>query len=162
MPRVKQCRKVGCHQLATNGRAYCDDHRDLEEADKNRHDKYMAQRYNKQTRNRNETKQEQTSFYRTKQWVELRKVVLNRDSYLCQYCAAQGRVTPAKVVDHIVPIEYDVDRKADVENLAIICGRCHSKKTTWEQSYYGTGTQQTKHSVPKIKSVAAIAKLIEK
>ncbi|WP_249192653.1 hypothetical protein [Weissella minor] len=56
----------------------------------------MTQRYNKQTRNRNETKQKQTSFYRTKQWVELRKVVLNRDSYLCQYCAAQGRVTPAK------------------------------------------------------------------
>nr|WP_249192650.1 HNH endonuclease signature motif containing protein [Weissella minor] len=68
----------------------------------------------------------------------------------------------SKVVDHIVPIEYDVERKADVENLAIICGRCHSKKTAWEQQYYGTGTQQTKQSVPEIKSVAAIVKLIEK
>ncbi|WP_057786579.1 HNH endonuclease [Weissella minor] len=162
MPRVKQCRKVGCHSLATNGRAYCDAHQDLEEADRNRHDKYMTQRYNKQIRNRDGTKREQTSFYRTKQWVELRKVVLNRDSYLCQYCAVHGRVTPAKVVDHIVPIEYDTDRKADVTNLSVICGRCHSKKTAWEQHYYGTGQQQNKKKVPEIKSTGAIAKLIEK
>ncbi len=161
MPRVKQCRKVGCHQLATNGHAYCDDHQDLEVEQQNRHDKYMSQRYNKQIRNRDETKQTQTAFYRTKQWIELRKVVLKRDNYLCQYCEIQGIVTPAKVVDHIVPIEYDISRKADVTNLAVVCGRCHSAKTLWEQKYYGTGQYQNKKIIPEVKSVAGVVRSMQ-
>ena len=161
MPRVKQCRMVGCHKLAKNGKAYCADHQDLEQEMNNRHDKTMVQRYNKIDRRRNETKRDQSNFYRTKQWVGLRQQVLERDNYMCQYCQAMGRVKSAKVVDHIVPIEYRPDDRAKLDNLAVICGACHTRKTKWEQSYYGTGRDNEAKTTGTIKNVKTIAKLIE-
>ena len=64
-------------------------------------------------------------------WEKLRKVILERDHYLCQPCREAGRVTPAKAVDHIKPkAEGGTD---DPGNLQSICLPCHSDKTIHDQ-----------------------------
>jgi 5-methylcytosine-specific restriction protein A len=59
----------------------------------------------------------------------LRKVVLDRDSGLCQPCwdGTPRRVTLASQVDHIVAkANGGTD---DLSNLRAICGPCHALKT---------------------------------
>jgi 5-methylcytosine-specific restriction protein A len=63
------------------------------------------------------------------QWERLRKIVLQRDSYLCQPCLHSDpkRVRPAKAVDHIIAkANGGTD---DLDNLRAICGPCHALKT---------------------------------
>lgn len=122
------------------------------------HNKHYTHKYNTVTRNRDNTKRQQYNFYRTRQWSHLRQQVLERDHYLCAYCKVQGVITPAKTADHIVPIEFDKALEANVDNLAVICGKCHRRKTEFEQKYYGTGNGNTLKDVepitgPRIKSV---------
>lgn len=63
-------------------------------------------------------------------WDKLRKVIMARDSYLCQPCLAKGRPTPANAVDHITPkAKGGTD---DPANLQAICHDCHEAKTTQE------------------------------
>ena len=60
-------------------------------------------------------------------WDKLRKVILQRDSYLCQPCLAKGRPTPANAVDHKVPkANGGTD---DPANLRAICTDCHKAKS---------------------------------
>jgi 5-methylcytosine-specific restriction endonuclease McrA len=72
----------------------------------------------------------------------------------------QGLITPAKTVDHIVPIEFDETLKANIANLAVICVSCHRAKTDWEQSYYGTGQGNELQSVTPINDVSSIVVLM--
>ncbi len=114
MPRTRRCREPGCHNLCVHPMHYCEQHKDKEQqylrsrmkwshAHDNKHKQHV---YNTVTRNRDDVKTSQYDFYRSKHWHDLRKVVLEHDNYLCQYCRAIGIVTPAKTVDHIVPIEW--------------------------------------------------------
>jgi 5-methylcytosine-specific restriction protein A len=64
------------------------------------------------------------------EWVKLRHIVLDRDMYLCQPCYRNGRPTPAKQVDHIIPKAQD--GTDDLENLQAICNDCHKAKTQAE------------------------------
>lgn len=62
------------------------------------------------------------------QWDKLRKVILTRDSYLCQACKAKGRITAASQVDHVkVKAKGGTD---DPANLRSLCAPCHVDKTT--------------------------------
>jgi 5-methylcytosine-specific restriction enzyme A len=67
-----------------------------------------------------------------REWEKLRAIVLERDCYLCQcrYCRADGRVTVATEVDHIVP--KSKGGTDDPENLQAIAHDCHVRKTTEE------------------------------
>lgn len=76
--------------------------------------------------------------------------MLERDNYLCQYCMARGRMTPGKIVDHIILYEFDPSKRDDMSNLATTCSVCHTAKTRWEQDYYGTGTGN------ELKNVASV------
>lgn len=66
------------------------------------------------------------------QWTKRREQVMQRDRYLCQPCERQGRVTPAKQVDHITPKAKD--GSDDFDNLQAICDACHTAKTKAEAS----------------------------
>lgn len=69
------------------------------------------------------------------QWEKLRKVVLQRDAGLCQPCRTKGTLTPANIVDHIIPkAEGGFD---DMDNLQVICRRCHIEKTAKESARSG-------------------------
>ena len=60
-------------------------------------------------------------------WVKLRRLHLQGEP-LCRRCAAQGRVTAADLVDHIVPIA-EGGAVLDEDNLQSLCRRCHDAKT---------------------------------
>ncbi|MFT8939681.1 HNH endonuclease [Leuconostoc falkenbergense] len=144
--RIRKCHHFDCPYPAIVPNWFCDKHLGEQpaflakrEKYEHKHSKTQTHVYNTVTRYRNETKRDQYNFYRTKQWVDLRKIVLERDHYLCQYCLLNGKYTSAKTVDHIIPIEYDSSMKADTNNLATICTQCHHIKTELEQEQLGTG-----------------------
>ena len=60
-------------------------------------------------------------------WVKVRLLHLSSEP-LCRLCAAQGRVTAADLVDHILPIA-DGGAVLDEDNLQSLCRRCHDAKT---------------------------------
>lgn len=63
-------------------------------------------------------------------WKRVREEALRRDHYLCVLCLADyDRVTPARDVDHIVPIEVAPELRLDLDNLQSLCRTCHRLKT---------------------------------
>lgn len=64
------------------------------------------------------------------QWQKLRKLVLQRDAYLCQECYRNKKLTPATDVDHITPKSAG---GTDCEsNLQSLCKKCHEIKSLLE------------------------------
>lgn len=58
-------------------------------------------------------------------WQKYRLSFLQRNP-LCVYCLEQGRVTEAKVVDHIEPHRGDQDLFWNTDNHQSLCMSCHS------------------------------------
>lgn len=64
---------------------------------------------------------------RGRQGQALRRQRLQRTNWLCEDCQADNRMTPASVVDHIIPLALggeDVD-----SNCRNLCHPCHAKRT---------------------------------
>lgn len=116
----KQCKVPGCPGLTRS--KYCDKHTHLEERDKQAAQEY----YNKNIRNADSQK-----FYESTAWRYLRKLKLQRNP-MCETCYAEGKITLAKMVDHIIEIR-DGGAVLDIENLSSICHACHNKKTAKEK-----------------------------
>ncbi len=57
----------------------------------------------------------------SKAWAELRRMVLERDDYTCQYCGGYG-----DTVDHVVPLAANGETTKD--NLVAACLPCNSSK----------------------------------
>ena len=64
------------------------------------------------------------------EWEQTRKRILSRDKGLCQMCMADGKLRPAKQVDHKVP-KFEGGTDGD-KNLQAICLTCHQAKTAAE------------------------------
>jgi len=69
---------------------------------------------------------EEQAFYKSARWQKLRAWKLARDP-MCEQCAAEGRTTPATLVDHIVPLKDGGDPML-VDNLQSLCASCHARK----------------------------------
>ena len=65
------------------------------------------------------------------EWNEARATVIVRDSEKCQACGKTGNETRL-YVDHIVP--FLLSQSNDLENLVLLCQRCHSRKTRIENA----------------------------
>lgn len=52
-----------------------------------------------------------------------------RNNPLCAECLRQGRITPATVVDHIIPHRGDVNLFWNEQNWQSLCKCCHDQKT---------------------------------
>lgn len=63
--------------------------------------------------------------YSTQRWQRLRAAHLSTEP-CCRYCDRMGHVTPATVVDHVVPVRKARDRALDPTNLQSLCAPCHS------------------------------------
>ena len=119
MPRKPKtpCRYPGCAELCEE--PYCDKHR-----------RQVNHEYNTQQRDK-----AASSFYASDRWRKLRKQKLARNP-LCEECARQSRITPATMVDHIVPIRQG-GAALDMNNLQSLCWSCHSAKSIKEGSRFG-------------------------
>lgn len=119
MPRKPKtpCRYPGCPALCEG--PYCDQHK-----------RQMEHEYN--TRHRDK---ESARFYSSGPWRKLRAAKLERDP-LCEECKRNGRLRPASMVDHIVPIRFG-GAPLDLANLQSLCWPCHSAKSIKEGSRFG-------------------------
>lgn len=109
------CNKPGCGKL-TNKR-FCEEHTKTEAKHNWQSDKVRGNRHHRGYGN---------------EWERIRKVVLKRDTYLCQPCLKEGRVKAAIAVDHITPkAQGGTD---DEWNLQSICNPCHLAKTARERN----------------------------
>lgn len=68
-----------------------------------------------------------TEFYQSRRWRALRALKLQQQP-LCEECLRKGRMTPAEMVDHIVPINKG-GASLDMENLQSLCNACHACKS---------------------------------
>ena len=116
MPRkpLKPCAVSGCPNLCEG--SYCEEHR---KKNNNEYSRFFRSDASK-------------SFYTSKEWRTLRKSFLEKNP-LCVECLKEGRYTPAKIVDHIVPIRMG-GKPLDEGNLQALCWSCHSKKSDKEGS----------------------------
>jgi 5-methylcytosine-specific restriction enzyme A len=65
-------------------------------------------------------------FYKSKEWLQLRKEVLERDNYECQSCKRKGRYRKAKNVHHIKEVKTHPELALDKDNCESICIQCHN------------------------------------
>ena len=110
------CRHPGCGAvLARPG--YCDTHR-----------KAVHRDYGRARRSFDA----ELGFYQSAQWRAVRAAFL-RQQPLCCACEVRGRVVPAVVVDHVVPIKQGGAR-FDPENLQALCVSDHNAKSAKERA----------------------------
>ena len=62
--------------------------------------------------------------------IKAKNAVFARDCGICQVCKANGKITSATELDHIVP--YANGGTDDYDNLQAICHDCHADKTARE------------------------------
>lgn len=111
----RPCNRPGCRRLTTE--RYCEEH--------------MREYRQRQDRERG-TAHERGYDAR---WRRARAVYL-REHPLCVRCEREGRITPATVVDHIVPHKGDMELFWDRENWQPLCARHHNIKTAREDSNF--------------------------
>lgn len=64
-------------------------------------------------------------FHKNPKWLKLRKSILRRDGYMCQYCKRYGKCRQAEHVHHMLPREFYPEYTYSPWNLISLCGSCH-------------------------------------
>ena len=126
MPRkpLKPCAVNGCPNLTD--KTYCEFHRKQRNISYSRFDR----------------DKEMQLFYKSKAWRMLRASYLEEHP-LCEECQRNGRLKPAEMVDHIVPIKQGGE-PLDTSNLQALCWSCHSIKSHQDGSMSNTPFKRTK------------------
>ncbi len=106
----RPCRQIGCPALTESNTGYCDKHKSQSS--------YRLQRTDKAER----------EVYRSRRWTELSKAKRQADQF-CERCQRAGRITPATLVHHKVPIKDGGD-PWEWGNLESVCGGCQRKAHT--------------------------------
>ena len=103
----RPCRYPGCPEFCEPGQTYCLSHI-----------AYSADRMRGGAASRGYDRK----------WRQARKLFLQKHP-LCAECQKEGRLTPATVVDHIIPHRGDQKLFWDEQNWQPLCARCHDRKT---------------------------------
>lgn len=114
----KPCARPGCPALVESGERYCDKHR----SDARRQQDSIRQSASKRGYDR--------------RWRAYREFYLQAHP-LCSHCYSRGIITPATIVDHIIPHSGDYDLFWDSENHHPLCKQCHDIKTASEDGAFG-------------------------
>jgi 5-methylcytosine-specific restriction endonuclease McrA len=67
----------------------------------------------------------------SRRWRALRRSVLARDSYVCQYCGEK-----ADTVDHVLPVAKYPELAMSPDNCVSACRRCNSRKGSRSQASF--------------------------
>lgn len=89
--------------------------------------KPLSQPWNTKRVTQGRRKHDNSKFYQSRRWRTHRKIYLSKHP-LCVHCQADNKVTAAKVLDHITPINQG-GAKFDYNNLQGLCSSCHNKKS---------------------------------
>lgn len=117
------CNWPGCDELTTE--RYCPEHQKQAEA-KEKEAKAKTDRYRGSSAQRGYDGR----------WRKARITFLKHHP-LCAECERQGKLTPATVVDHIIPHKGDSKLFWDRNNWQPLCAHHHSIKTNKEDGGYG-------------------------
>lgn len=120
---MKVCSKINCNKLIDFRETYCDEHKELQRESKVNYD---SLRYERDSKYR--------GFYNKKEWKHARRSSMLRHDWLCRECLRNGLYTKADVVDHIVELRDDWDKRLDQSNLQPLCNACHNVKTIREKN----------------------------
>lgn len=101
---------------------HCDEHKEENKVQVKEYDKY---RFDREPHVRR--------FYNSKSWRNLRNSVMMDHDWICANCKRDDMLTAAKIVDHIIEIKDDWDKRLDASNLEPLCHDCHNKKTADER-----------------------------
>lgn len=107
------CKHPGCARLVPYGRVYCDEHTPAHRGD------------GRSTKEKGYTRR----------WQKARDRFLKAHP-LCVRCLKDGQLTPATVVDHIIPHRGDQGLFWDENNWQALCKPCHDKKTMTEDRLF--------------------------
>lgn len=113
---LKPCATPGCPELTRE--FYCTYHKQKAEKRRAERDKY----YDRHVRDK-----KSREFYKSQAWERLRLRALTRDSFLCQECLKNQKLTRANLVHHIRPIREHWDERLKLENLVSLCHTCHNR-----------------------------------
>lgn len=69
---------------------------------------------------------ERKKFYKSKEWLKVRQLALERDNYECQHCKVRGEVSKAECVHHIQHVKDKPELALDLDNLVSLCYACHN------------------------------------
>lgn len=106
------CKQNGCPNLVSYRNKYCDEHKSNFSLEA-------------------KTTKEKGYNYR---WNKARLRFLKVHP-LCVQCKANGRLTKARVVDHITPHRGDKELFWDENNWQALCKSCHDRKTKTTDRY---------------------------
>ena len=67
---------------------------------------------------------ERKTVYNTPRWRKLRARIVERDGWLCQWCAEKGLTVAGAEVHHINEIQNG-GAPFDPDNLVLLCRPCH-------------------------------------
>lgn len=113
MKPKKLCSHVGCNTLIDFDKTYCDKHKSQYNWRKSYEGRYIR-------------------FYHSKEWINESKQFLLKNN-LCIKCLNDGIVKKADVVDHIVPLKENWQKRLDWNNWQSLCHYHHNLKTRYEQ-----------------------------
>ena len=72
------------------------------------------------------------SFYHSRAWKDTAKLYMQKVSYMCERCKAQGKYNPARVVHHKIHLTKENVRDPSIslsfDNLEALCQDCHNKE----------------------------------
>lgn len=85
---------------------------------------------------RNTDTSEYKLFYRTEEWLKLRKQVIDKYGKVCMKCGVDDKEGIVMHVDHIVPRSLDKTKELDFENLQVLCETCNIRKSNSESIDY--------------------------
>ena len=74
-------------------------------------------------------------------WQKTRVIYLANHP-LCVYCERAGRLTPATVVDHIIPHRGDMALFWDEDNWQALCKKCHDSAKAREEHGNASGCDE--------------------
>ena len=73
----------------------------------------------------------QDKFYMTQAWINTRNSYKKNVGGLCERCLAKGKITPAELVHHKIPLNEnninDLNISLNWDNLQALCRKCHAE-----------------------------------
>lgn len=68
------------------------------------------------------------NVYNSVRWKMIRAKKIEDANGLCELCLKKGLYKPGKHVHHIIPIEQDMSKAYDYDNLIVLCAECHNEQ----------------------------------